>query len=180
MDFISDFVQGFMALFQAGGETFVGWVTGIIPMVTCLMTTIDSIIELIEKKQVGSFIKKLTRFTIVRYTLVPMLTTLFLENPMCYTFGYSVGKKYKPAYYNSYVSFLHSVTGLFPHVNPGEPFVYMGIVADITKPNLPLGGLTVRCFIVGVIVILIREVLTERIHLRLASKFAKEKENAEE
>lgn len=27
MDFISDFAQGFMALFQAGGETFVGWVT---------------------------------------------------------------------------------------------------------------------------------------------------------
>ena len=43
MDFISDFAQGFMALFQAGGETFVGWVTGIIPMVICLMTAINSI-----------------------------------------------------------------------------------------------------------------------------------------
>ena len=47
MDFISDFAQGFMALFKAGGETFVGWVSGIIPMVICLMTAINSIIKLI-------------------------------------------------------------------------------------------------------------------------------------
>lgn len=68
MDFISDFAQGFMALFQAGGETFVGWVTGIIPMVICLMTAINSIIKLIGEKRVENFTKKLTRFTIARYT----------------------------------------------------------------------------------------------------------------
>lgn len=58
MDFISDFAQGFMALFQAGGETFVGWVTGIIPMVICLMTAINSIIKLIGEKRVENFTKK--------------------------------------------------------------------------------------------------------------------------
>ena len=99
MDFISDFAQGFMALFQAGGETFVGWVTGIIPMVICLMTAINSIIKLIGEKRVENFTKKLTRFTIARYTLVPVLAVLFLGNPMCYTFGRFVEEKYKPAYY---------------------------------------------------------------------------------
>ena len=162
MDFISDFAQGFMALFQAGGETFVGWVTGIIPMVICLMTAINSIIKLIGEKRVENFTKKLTRFTIARYTLVPVLAVLFLGNPMCYTFGRFVEEKYKPAYYDSCVSFLHPVTGLFPHA------------------NLPLGDLAVRYFIVGVIVILIRGVLTEKIYFRLTSKFTKEKENAEE
>ena len=152
MEFISDFAQGFMALFQAGGETFVGWVTGIIPMVICLMTAINSIIKLIGEKRVENFTKKLTRFTIARYTLVPVLA----------------------------VRFLHPVTGLFPHANPGELFVYMGIAAGITKLNLPLGDLAVRYFIVGVIVILIRGVLTEKIYFRLTSKFTKEKENAEE
>ena len=135
MEFISDFAQGFMALFQAGGETFVGWVTGIIPMVICLMTAINSIIKLIGEKRVENFTKKLTRFTIARCTLVPVLAVLFL---------------------------------------------YMGIAAGITKLNLPLGDLAVRYFIVGVIVILIRGVLTEKIYFRLTSKFTKEKENAEE
>ena len=77
MDFISDFAQGFMALFQAGGETFVGWVTGIIPMVICLMTAINSIIKLIGEKRVENFTKKLTRFTIARYTLVPVPAVLY-------------------------------------------------------------------------------------------------------
>ena len=97
MEFISDFAQGFMALFQAGGETFVGWVTGIIPMVICLMTAINSIIKLIGEKRVENFTKKLTRFTIARYTLVPVLAVLFLGNPMCYTFGRFVEEKYTTA-----------------------------------------------------------------------------------
>lgn len=31
MNVISSIAQGFMGLFSAGGETFTGWVTGIIP-----------------------------------------------------------------------------------------------------------------------------------------------------
>ena len=175
MEFISDFAQGFMALFQAGGETFVGWVTGIIPMVICLMTAINSIIKLIGEKRVENFTKKLTRFTIARYTVVPVLAVLFLGNPMCYTFGRFVEEKYKPAYYDSCVSFLHPVTGLFALAIPGERFVWLGGAAGITKLNLPLGDLAVRYFIVGLIVILIRGVLTEKIYLRLTSKFTNTK-----
>ena len=145
-----------------------------------VLTAINSIIKLIGEKRVENFTKKLTRFTIARYTLVPVLAVLFLGNPMCYTFGRFVEEKYKPAYYDSCVSFLHPVTDLFPHANPGELFVYMRIAAGITKLNLPLGDLAVRYFIVGVIVILIRGVLTEKIYFRLTSKFTKEKENAEE
>ena len=46
MEFVTWVANGFMSLFQAGGETFLGWVTGIIPMVVCLMTAINSIINI--------------------------------------------------------------------------------------------------------------------------------------
>lgn len=170
MEVISNIANGFMSLFQAGGETFLSWVTGIIPLIVCLMTAVNSVIKLIGEKRVENFTKSITKFAVLRYTLVPILAVLFLGNPMCYTFGRFVPEKFKPAYYDSCVSFLHPVTGLFPHSNPGELFVYMGIAAGVQQLNLPLGNLAVRYFAVGVIVILIRGLLTERIYLRMIAK----------
>lgn len=173
MESVTWVANGFMSLFQAGGETFLGWVTGIIPMVVCLMTAINSIIKLIGEDRVERFAKKITGNVFGRYLLLPVLAVLFLGNPMCYSFGRFVDEKYKPAYYDSCVSFLHPVTGLFPHANPGELFVYMGIAAGITERGLSLGDLAIRYFTVGLIVIFIRGVLTEKIYLNMLKKVGK-------
>lgn len=173
MDAVTWAANGFMSLFQAGGETFLGWVTGIIPMVICLMTAINSIIKLIGEDRVERFAKKMTGNVFGRYLVLPVLAVLFLGNPMCYTFGRFVDEKYKPAYYDSCVSFLHPVTGLFPHANPGELFVYMGIAAGITERGMSLGDLAIRYFVVGLIVIFIRGILTEKIYLNMLKKTGK-------
>lgn len=173
MDAVTWVANGFMSLFQAGGETFLGWVTGIIPMVICLMTAINSIIKLIGEDRVERFAKKMTGNVFGRYLVLPVLAVLFLGNPMCYTFGRFVDEKYKPAYYDSCVSFLHPVTGLFPHANPGELFVYMGIAAGITERGMSLGDLAIRYFVVGLIVIFIRGILTEKIYLNMLKKTGK-------
>lgn len=89
---------------------------------------------------------------------------------MCYTFGRFVDEKYKPAYYDAAVSFVHPITGLFPHANAGELFVYMGIAQGLQQAGLDTGGLAIRYFIVGVIVILIRGLLTERIYINMLGK----------
>ena len=112
MEIISNAANGFIKLFQEGGTTFMGWVTGIIPLVVCLMTAVNSVIKLIGEERVERFAQKLTRFAVLRYTLLPIIAVLFLGNPMCYTFGRFVEEKYKPAYYDSCVSFVHPVTGL--------------------------------------------------------------------
>ena len=103
-----------------------------------------------------------------------LVAVMFLGNPMCYTFGRFVEDKYKPAYYDAAVSFVHPITGLFPHANPGELFVYMGIAAGITTLGLNLGALAVRYFIVGLIVIFIRGIVTERIYAILRRQAGKE------
>ena len=85
MEIISNAANGFIKLFQEGGTTFMGWVTGIIPLVVCLMTAVNSVIKLIGEERVERFAQKLTRFAVLRYTLLPIIAVLFLGNPMCYT-----------------------------------------------------------------------------------------------
>ena len=82
---------------------------------------------------------------------------------MAYTLGRFLPEKQKPAFYDSAVSFVHPILGLFPHANPGEYFVWAGIAAGITTLHLNVGDLAVRYFLVGLVVIFIRGLLTERI-----------------
>ena len=164
MELIAAVANGFIELFKAGAATFVGWVANIIPLVVVLMTAVSACIKLIGEEKVYSMAGILTKSIFTRYTLLPIISVLFLANPMCYTFGRFVQEKHKPAFYDATVSFLHPVTGLFPHANGGELFVYMGIATGITTLGLPLGDLAVRYFIVGIIVIFLRGVIKERIY----------------
>ena len=82
MDFIVNIANGFMSWFTTGGETFTGWVTGIIPSVVCLLTFMNSIIKLIGEDKVEKFAKKLTSNMILRYSLFPFIAVMFLANPM--------------------------------------------------------------------------------------------------
>ena len=164
MDFIALIANGFMDLFKAGAATFSSWVTGIIPLLVIMMTAVNSLIKIIGEDRVNNIARMATGNIITRYTVVPVLAVIFLANPMCYTFGRFMEDKYKPAYYDAAVSFVHPVTGLFPHANGGELFVYMGIATGITALGLPLGDLAVRYFLVGIVVILLRGIITEKIY----------------
>lgn len=164
MESVAWFANAFIELFKSGATIFAGWVAGIIPLVIVMMTAFNSLIKLIGEDKVNRLAEKSTKYMITRYTILPILAVVFLGNPMCYMLGRFVKEKYKPAFYDTTVSFVHPVTGLFPHANPAELFVYMGIAAGLTQQGLPLGDLAVRYFLVGIVVIFIRGVITERIY----------------
>jgi PTS system glucitol/sorbitol-specific IIC component len=155
--------QAFIGLFNEGGKTFSSMVTSIIPTLIVLITGVNALIKLIGEERVYKAAKASTKYFITRYTVFPILAMFFLTNPMAYTFGRFLDEKHKPAFFDSAISFCHPITGLFPHANAGELFVYMGIAAGITKLGLPVADLAVRYFLVGIIVILIRGMVTERI-----------------
>src|SRR5690625_1127237 len=160
MDFLVTLAEGFIGMFEAGGEQFMGMVTGIIPLLVVLITAVNATIKFIGEERVFRFAQKTTKYFILRYTLFPFLAVFFLTNPMCYTFGRFLPEKQKPAFYDSAVSFVHPVTGLFPHANPAELFVWLGVSAGITTLGLSLGPLALRFLLVDIVVMLIRGLVT--------------------
>ncbi|MHC1684576.1 MAG: PTS glucitol/sorbitol transporter subunit IIC [Clostridiaceae bacterium] len=170
LDAISNLAKGFIGLFNKGGETLLGLATGILPTLIVLMTAVNAIIKILGEERVNKFAKLCTKNIFTRYTILPVLAILFLTNPMCYTFGRFIDEKYKPAYYDATVSFLHPVTSLFPHANSTELFVFMGVAQGITQLGLDFSSLAVRYFLVGIIVIFIRGIITERITIIIMNR----------
>ena len=162
---LARWAENFIGVFQRGAETFTGLVVGIIPLLIVLLTAVNALIRLIGVERIDKVGELAARpglqYLPVRYLLLPVLAVFFLTNPMAYTMGRFLPENKKPAFYDSAVSFVHPPLGIFPHVNPGEYFVYGGIAAGITTLGLGLGDLAVRYFYVGLIVIFIRGIVTE-------------------
>ncbi len=162
--------EWFIGLFQEGADTFVGFVTGIIPLLIILLTAFYTLTNLIGQDRVQRAARFAAGNIFTRYTLLPLMAVFFLTNPMAYTFGTFLEERYKPAFYDSAVSYVHPPLGLFPHVNPGELFVWLGVAEGIRRLGLPLGDLAVRYLLAGLVVIFIRGLLTQYITQFLARR----------
>jgi len=171
---LANAAEWFIGLFQAGGDFFKALVVGILPLLIVLLTAINALIRLIGPERIDKIGEYAARPGLqwypVRYMVLPVLSVFFLTNPMCYTMGQFLPEKYKPAFYDSQVSFVHPITGLFPHANAGELFVFLGIAAGITGLGGQIGDLAIRYFLVGLVVIFIRGCLTEFITFRMTSR----------
>jgi PTS system glucitol/sorbitol-specific IIC component len=174
----------FIGMFSKGGEVFVSLVTGIVPTLIVLLTGVNALIAMIGPERIDKVGEWAARpglaYYPVRYLLLPFLSVFFLTNPMAYTMGRFLPEKYKPAFYDAAVSYVHPPLGIFPHINPGELFVWLGIATGITNLKLPLADLAIRYLLVGLVVIFIRGIVTERITaVMLARRSSQELTGAE-
>lgn len=167
----------FIGVFQKGGEVFAGFVMGIIPTLVVLMTAFYAVTEFVGEQRVHGLARTAGRFALTRYTVLPVLSVFFLTNPMAYTFGTFLEERHKAAFYDSAVSFVHPVLGLFPHCNPGEYFVWGGVLVAILEleksgkvpPNYHV-TLAIYYFAVGLVVILLKGIVTEWITKTMARR----------
>jgi PTS system glucitol/sorbitol-specific IIC component len=153
--------EHFIGLFTEAGKQFSGLVVGILPTLIVLLTGMYALIAFIGEDRVTRAVQWSARFWITRYTIMPILAVLLLTNPMAYTFGRFLRERHKPAFYDSAVSFVHPVTTFFPYANAGELFVWLGVANGVTQLGQSVVPLAVRYFLVGIVVILIRGLLTE-------------------
>lgn len=162
MEILAGLATEFKNLFAAGGQEFVSLIS-ILPTLIVLITAVNAFTQMVGEKRVERWVQFASKNFVLRYTVMPIIAMFFLTNPMAYTFGKFLPEKYKPAFYDAAVSFCHPITGIFPHANAGELFIYLGIAEGIRKLGLSEGALAVRYLLVGIVVIFIRGVVTERI-----------------
>jgi PTS system glucitol/sorbitol-specific IIC component len=151
----------FIGLFNAAGKQFVGLVTGILPTLIVLLTAMYALTRFIGEDRVTRAVRWSARWWITRYSIMPILAVLILTNPMCYSFGRFLPERQKPAFYDSAVSFVHPVTTFFPYANAGELFVWLGIASGLQQLGVSTVPLALRYLLVGVLVIIIRGLVTE-------------------
>lgn len=170
----ADGAEYFISIFQRGGEVLLSLMGGILPTLIVLLTAVNALVRLIGPEKIENLGVKASQPGLqwypVRYMVLPFLAVFFLTNPMAYTMGRFLPEKYKPAFYDSAVSYVHPITGIFPHANPGELFVYLGIAAGITQLGFGLGDLALRYLLVGLVVIFIRGIVTELITVRMMAR----------
>lgn len=173
-DTLASWAEEFIGWFQEGAGVFTSLVGGIIPLLIVLLTAVNALIALIGPERVDKFGEWAGRegfaYTPIRYLVWPVISVFVLTNPMAYTNGRFLPEKYKPAFYDSAVSFVHPPLGVFPHVNPGEFFVWGGILAGIETLGLEPSDLAVRYLITGFIVIYIRGLVTEWMYAAMSSR----------
>ncbi|HEL0742785.1 TPA: PTS glucitol/sorbitol transporter subunit IIC [Streptococcus equi subsp. zooepidemicus] len=151
MEMITRFAEGFMKLFQLGGETFVSWMTGIVPVVLMLLVAMNALIGILGDQRVNQLAKISAKKPISRYMILPFISAFMLGNPMAISMGRFMPEYYKPSYVAAQMQFCHTSNGVFPHINPGELFVWLGIASGIKTLGLSQMDLAIRYLLVGLI-----------------------------
>ena len=151
MDFIVNLASGFMNLFSLGGEQFVSWVTGIIPTIVMLLVLMNAIIALLDDAAIAKLARVCTGNPILRYAVLPFVSAFMLGNPMALSIGKFMPEFYKPCYYASATYHCHTNSGIFPHINASEIFIYLGIANGITQLGLDTTPLAIRYLLVGIV-----------------------------
>lgn len=170
MEFIINIAEGFMGLFQEGANVFIGWMGSIVPLVLILMTAMNALVNILGEERVTKLARVSAKNPLTRYLILPFVSTFMLGNPMSITIGRFLPEFYKPGWAAAVMQANHTSNGIFPHINPGELFVWLGIAQGVQSLGLNITELAIRYLLVGLVMNFVSGWSTDFITERVAKQ----------
>ncbi len=81
MDFMIMIAEGFIGMFEAGAEVFMGYMTGIIPLLVTLITAVNAITKMIGEEKINGFIQKNHEICCTPLYACTFYSSFFLHEP---------------------------------------------------------------------------------------------------
>lgn len=106
--------EGFIHLFRAAGKIFLDMMTGLIPMLICLLLAINFLMKLVGTVRMEKVAALLGRSRILTYGVLPVLGWFFMSSPGALTLGKLLPEKSKPGYEDALGTTAHPSPACFP------------------------------------------------------------------
>ncbi len=90
--------EAFIHVFQVAGKIFLDMMTGLIPMLICLLLAINFLMKLVGTVRMEKVAALLGRSRILTYGVLPVLGWFFMSSPGALTLGKLLPEKSKPGY----------------------------------------------------------------------------------
>ncbi|WEV50404.1 PTS glucitol/sorbitol transporter subunit IIC [Lactobacillus sp. ESL0731] len=161
MTVLTKLAEGFIGIFRLGGKNLMGWISGTVPLVLMLMIAMNTLVTFMGKERVEKLAKVSSRNIFTRYLILPFISAFALSNPMAFTMNRFLPEFYKPSYYGVQSQVLQTNSGIFPHMNPGELFVWLGMAKGVEALGLNSTELAIRYMLVGFVLNLLDGCITD-------------------
>ena len=116
-----------------------------------LLVLMNTIIMLVGDRKIEKLAKACSKNPFLRYLVLPFVSAFMLGNPMALSIGKFMPEFYKPCYYASASYHCHTNSGIFPHINAAEIFIYLGIAKGIEDLGLDVMPLALAYLVVGLV-----------------------------
>lgn len=153
--------EAISGMFATCGENLVANIVGILPTVMVMLMVFNTLCLLIGAERIEHFSKFLAKHRVLAYTILPFISWFFLCNPAVYTAAKFLPQRQRASYIDVCATTNGPMLGLFPHVNPGELFIWLGIATGVEQLGYSTMPLAIRFFIAGWVLALIRAFVTE-------------------
>lgn len=142
-------VEKIQNIISAGTDQLAFWLTKTLPAVFLFLIFLNAVTRIVGRARVERLAARSGSNPLLRYLVLPFLSSIILGNPMAISMGRYLPERYKPAYFASVSYHCHTNSGIFQHINPAELFLWIGIVSGVSALGLDVFPLALRYMCAG-------------------------------